>query len=709
MKVPTTIQMQRSDNAAATLCTMLAFYGRHVPIEEVRVTCPASRNGTPIELLCEATEAYDLECDIRDIDVDELKALKMPVVVLWKRRYYTVVKGFRGGLTYVSDPAKGEYEITEEKFRSVYGGKTVVMTPGPAFKKGGRPESLSKLLANRLGGLKKDLIKLLVINIIAVLLNMAFVEGTRRLLEKDTFAGQPSYLAGLLIGIEALILLAYTALALRKALLISDTSRRAAAKSGSQLFKHLFRLPTRFFDQISAGELMQRMENNSRLDRSLILSTIPRVIDAGTTIAYLALMFSYNKGVAVACLAVEAFYLFAMRAQRNAIALRARSMTTSSGALNASILNGIGTIETISTCGTERVFFHMWREAQTDFQDNSRQSLRLNAWTQIITSAHSMFSSAALLFVGAYFMVQDQFDAASLAAMQLVVGRMSSSLSNCLNMINNLQTMRTNIERVEDLNRRKTSPEYALSEGSNDGKLRGSLDVSHVSFRYYPGDPLALDDISFEMAPGKVYAIVGKTGCGKSTLLKLIADLYAPTSGEIRYGGKRRDEIPDVVFRSSVATVDQEIVMFEDTISENLRMWDETIEDYAMILSARDAQIHERIISEPDGYRALMRENGKGYSGGELQRLELARALEVEPTILLLDEFTSALDALTEDKVMRAIRTLDVTSIIVAHRLSTIRDADQIIVLDKGRIAAMGTHDELIERCKLYHDMVSTG
>jgi ABC-type bacteriocin/lantibiotic exporter with double-glycine peptidase domain len=413
--------------------------------------------------------------------------------------------------------------------------------------------------------------------------------------------------------------------------------------------------------------------------------------------------------VAVACLAVEAFYLFAMRAQRNAIALRARSMTTSSGALNASILNGMGTIETISACGTERVFFHMWREAQTDFQDSSRQSLRLNAWTQIITSTHSMLSSAALLFVGAHFMIQGKFDAASLAAMQLVVGRMSSSLSNCLNMLNSLQTMRTNIERVEDLNRRKASPEYALSEGSNDGKLHGSLDISHVSFRYCPGDPLALDDISFEMAPGKVYAIVGKTGCGKSTLLKLIADLYAPTSGEIRYGGKRRDEIPDVVFRSSVATVDQEIVMFEDTISENLRMWDETIEDYAMILSARDAQIHERIISEPDGYRALMRENGKGYSGGELQRRELARALEVEPTILLLDEFTSALDALTEDKVMRAIRTLDVTSIIVAHRLSTIRDADQIIVLDKGRIAAMGTHDELIERCKLYHDMVSTG
>lgn len=709
MRVPTVIQMQRSDNAAATLCTMLAYYGYYVPMEEVRGTCPASRNGTPIGLLVEAAEAYQLACSVEELDVDGLKALKMPVVVLWKRRYYTVVKGFKRGLVFVSDPAKGEYEITEEKFRSAYAGKAIVMVPGPGFKKAGKPESLRKLLNHRLGGLRGDLTKLLIINIVAVLLNMVFVEGNRRLLEEGTFDSQPRYLMWLAIFVEAVVLCAYTGFAIRKTLLVNDMSRRAAATSGSQLFKHLLRLPTRFYDQVSTGELMQRLDNNARLDRSLILSTIPRVIDIVTGVAYLVLMFSYNRYVALACLVVEVVYLLSMRAQRNAIALRSRSMTTSSGSLNASILNGMGTIETISASGTERVFFHMWRETQMDFQDSSRQGLKLNAMTQVISSAHNMLSSAALLLVGAYYMTQGQFDTASLVAMQLVVGRVSTSLSNCLNMLNSLQTMRTNIERVEDLNRREAVAELPLAAGEDHDKLRGSLSLSHVSFQYNTGDPLAVDDVSFEMAPGQMFAIVGKTGCGKSSLLKLISDLYVPTSGEIRYGGKLREEIPDVVFRSSVATVDQEIVMFEDTISANLRMWDDTIEGYAMILSARDAQIHDRIVSENDGYQTLMRENGKGFSGGELQRLELARALGVEPTILLLDEFTSALDAHTEEKVMGAIRALGVTSVIVAHRLSTIRDADQIIVLDRGRIVAQGTHDELMGSCQLYYDLVSTG
>lgn len=709
MKVQAVIQMQAADNAAATLCTMLAYYKRYVSMEEVRPICPGSRSGTPPDLLAEAAGAYGLDAEARQVSVDELKSMQMPVVVLWKRRYYVVVKGFHRGRVAVSDPAKGEYEITEEKFAKDFAGTAVTMKPGEGFERGGQPEKLRNMLARRLSDVRSELVKLFVLNLVVVLLNIAFVEGVRRVLAEHTFDGMPWFAVWVAIGIEALVLLLYTFFAIRKTLLVNDASRRAAARSGSRMFKHLFRMPMEFFDQASAGELMQRFNYNATLDRTIMLTLIPRSIDVVTAVAYLVLMFSYNVYVAIACLAVELAFLFAMRVQRNAVAIRSRSMVTSSGSMNAAVLNGMGMIETIKTSGTERVFFNMWRQSQEEFQESSATGLRVNAVTQAISGAHSMFSSAALLFVGAAFMMQGSFDAASMAAMQMVVGRVGNSLSNCASTLNTLQVMRTNIERVEDLYRRPAVPELPLVDGGFDDKLRGEVVVSHVDYRYNPGDPLAVSDATFTVQPGQVFAIVGKTGCGKSTLLKLIADLYRPTAGEITYAGLRRDEVPDVAFRSSVVTVDQEAMMFEDTVRANLKMWDDTIEDYAMVLAARDAQIHERIISEHEGYDTPMRENGKNYSGGELQRLELARALETEPTVLLLDEFTSALDALTEDKVMQAIRALGITCIIVAHRLSTIRDADQILVMDAGQIVARGTHDELMAAGGLYRDLVTMG
>ena len=707
MKVATTIQMQRSENAAATLCTMLGHFGLHVSLEEVRGVCPASRNGTAPKSFAKYAEAYGLCAHVHEADVGELRGLEMPVVVSWKRRSYVVLKGFRHGRVSVSDSAKGEYDITEDKFANEYGGTVIELSPGPAFQKGGRPTTLLSLILHRLACVRGDLAKLLVLNVLAVLFNLAYVQGMRQLLNEDVFAERTTFaLWGALLA-EAVLLALYTAAAIRKTLLIDDVSRRAAATSGARMFKHLFRLPMEFFDHTSAGELLQRMENNTSLDRSLIQTLVPRVIDVVMLVAYLLLMYSYNVWVATICLAVEIAYVVTVHLQSNAVTLRSRSMVSSSGSLSSSVLNGLGTIDTIKSGGTERVFFNMWKESQEEYQDDSRASLKVNATSQVISSAHSTFSHAALLFAGAHFMMQGSFDTAALAAMQMVVGRVGSSLSSCVSTITNLQSTRTKIERVEDIERREAVPEVPLGEGEEPEKLSGELVVDHVSFRYNPADAPAVDDVSLTMRPGEMYAIVGRTGCGKSTLLKLIADLYTPTSGDILYAGRRRGEIPDVVFRSSVVTVDQEAMMFEDSIRANLRMWDTTIEDYAMVLAAREAQIHDRIIRGEHGYDTVMRENGRGFSGGELQRLELARALEKEPTLLLLDEFTSSLDTLTEEKVMRAIRLSDATCVIVAHRLSTIRDADQIVVMDAGRIVAQGTHDELMAQGGLYCDLVA--
>ena len=274
--------------------------------------------------------------------------------------------------------------------------------------------------------------------------------------------------------------------------------------------------------------------------------------------------------------------------------------------------------------------------------------------------------------------------------------------------VNSLQKMRTNIERVADVENRPMREDIPLKPGMDYDKLKGHIEVKNVNYRYNKGDSLALTDVSLEVKPGQMVAIVGGTGCGKSTLLKVMADLYEAESGEVLYSGLKRSEIPDVVFHSSIVTVDQECVVFEDSVYSNIRMWDDTIEDYEIYLAARDAQIHNRILKDRDGYGTMMKENGSNYSGGELQRMELARALAHEPTLLFLDEFTSALDALTESRVIKSIRDKGTTCVIVAHRLSTIVDCDRIYVMDKGKIIQEGTHSELYAQEGLYRTLIGS-
>ena len=322
----------------------------------------------------------------------------------------------------------------------------------------------------------------------------------------------------------------------------------------------------------------------------------------------------------------------------------------------------------------------------------------------LIGEAYGNLMSAVLLFGGVVFIINGNFTMGMMSAFQAMLRKVNGSLKSFMSTGQSLQMMRSDIERVDDILER--DGETIIRTKGDADKLNGEVEVKHLSYRYNSGDAFAVDDVSFRVEQGQMVAVVGATGCGKSTLLKMLAGLYAPASGEILYDGKKRDEIPDVVFHSSVGSVDQELIFFEDSMKENLKMWDKTIEDYEMILAARDAQIHDRIMQNSETYDALVLENGRNYSGGELQRLELARALSQEPTIMLLDEFTSALDAITEEKVFQAIRDKGTTCILAAHRLSTVKQCDQILVMKNGRIVERGSHEELCQDGTLYRQLI---
>lgn len=706
MKIPVIMQMHSGENGIAMVAAMLACYKKYVPFEELRKTCTNSRNGMSIGNLCSAAESYGLMTEIVQLDVEALRKEKKPVVVYWKKKYYAIVKKIKKNKVSLMDPAKGAYDISLEQFQKKYSGKAIRFEKGPEFQPDGRQESSIHVIYNRLKNYKFALALTVILNSLVVFLGTYRITLRKDLIDDVMVNGDMDRflpLSAALIGLALVVLILNSA----KLIQLYSVSRRMSASSGSKLFRKLFALPIRFYEQNSKGELLERIENNTSLDNSLISSLVPKVVNSVMTFFYFGLMIQYNSIVAVICIVVEFFFIFISVTLQRKNAIIQRSINASSGAMNTSLINGMSIIETIKATGSERQFFGMWSSTQQSYQEDQNATVQITAVSSMADSIHTVTTSAILLFLGAYFIMVGQITVGILTAFQSIYNTMSASLQSMLSTANTVQKMRTNIERIEDINAREGVPEIPVQD-ENPDKLRGIVQVDHISYYYNKGDNLALDDINFTVGQGEMVALVGASGCGKSTLMKILSGMYEPVEGKVLYDGKERREIPDVIFHGSLACVDQEVMLFEDTISSNVKMWDDTIRDFEMILAARDAQIYDRITREREGFDANIQEDGKNFSGGERQRLELTRALSLETSILLLDEFTSALDSLTEQKVFDAIRKKGVSCIIAAHRLSTVIQCDKIIVMDHGRIAEMGTHDELYRANGIYRKLIET-
>ena len=710
MRIPIVIQMRSGENGAAALGMMLGYYGKFVPLEELREVCISSRNGSSPEQMMDAAAGYGLKAKLETPAVDGLRNMKLPLLVSWKRRYWCVVTSIYRDIISIADPARGEIRMTMEKFAQLYNGTVITLEKGPDFVADGKRESLYSLIRERIQKLRGPMLVLVVLTLLCIVINISMVHIQKNILDTYMKPGntQDTHEGYLALSLYIAALLAYFLFSLAKTGLINSSSRNISAVSGSSLFKKIFDQPLKFFEQYSAGELMARIDNNISLDNSIMRSLVPRIIDAVMTVVYLLTLVKYNPVMAIACFAAIVICLTATLYIQEKNAIASRSMTTSGNMLSTTILNGMSMIDTIKSTGSERSFYNLWRESMTQANEGKLRTQNISAVLNFVSGIQGSVLQGIQLFLGAFFVLHGNFTLGSMALFQGILNSMLSSLNNCMSSVNTLQTMRTNIERVNDIMNRESRRYIPLpeSECETADKLEGHLSASHVTYRYNKADSPAVDDVSMEVKPGQMVAIVGKTGSGKSTMLKILADLYKAESGEILYSGRPRDEIPDVIFHSSVMTVDQDTMMFEDSVYNNIRMWDNTIENYEVILAARDAQIHDRILNNSKDYGSMIEENGRNYSGGELQRLELARALAHEPTLLFLDEFTSALDALTEDRVIKSIRDKGTTCIIVAHRLSTIVDCDRIYVMDGGKVVQEGTHEELYAQGGLYRELI---
>lgn len=709
-KVPVVMQMEALECGAASLAMILAYYEKWIPLEQVRVDCGVSRDGSNARNVLRAARSYGLVAKGYRYEPEALrKEGKFPCIIHWNFNHFVVLDGFRGNKAVLNDPAKGTYTVPMKTFDESFTGICLLFEPGEDFLPGGKPQSMISYAKKRLVGAGAAIVFVTLTTIISSLLGVITPAFSRIFLDRLLTHENPDWLmpftlafAG--IGVVQLIV------AWIQAVYSLRISGKLAMVGNTTFMWKLLRMPMEFFSQRMAGDIQGRQQSNAMIAEQLVNTFAPLALEAIMMVFYLVVMLRYSVMLTlIGLLSVVANLVISRIISKKRINIT-RVQMRDAGKLAGTTVAGIEMIETIKASGAENGFFEKWAGYQASVNTNKVRFLQMNQILGLLPGLINSVCGTAVLVTGVFLAMEGEFTVGMIMAFQ---GFLSSFVSPAMTLISagqSLQEMRTDMERIEDVMKYPSDPVFENNVEAEEGeydKLSGNIELKNVTFGYSRlAEPL-IKDFSMTLKPGSRVAFVGPSGCGKSTLSKLISGLYQPWSGEILFDGKPMSQIDRGVFTGSLAVVDQDIILFEDTIANNIKMWDNSIEDFEMIMAARDAQLHEDIMQREGGYQYKLTEGGKDFSGGQRQRMEIARVLAQDPTVIILDEATSALDAKTEYDVVRSIKDRGITCIVVAHRLSTIRDCDEIIVLDHGNVAERGTHEELMKNGGAYTQLVS--
>ena len=710
-KVPVVMQMETLECGAASLAMVMAYYGKWVPLEQVRLDCGVSRDGSNAKNVLVAARSYGFDAQGFRCEVGALKKdMSYPCIIHWNFNHFVVLDGFKGDWAYLNDPARGEVKVSMEEFDRSFTGICLQITPGPDFQPGGKPKSTIAFARKRLVGAGAAVAFVMLSSVIGYLFGIINPIFSRFFMDR-LLTGENRELLMPFIALMSVMAVAQVIVAWIQAIYELKISGKMALVGSSTFMWKVLRMPLEFFTQRMAGDILQRQGTNASIAATLVNTFAPLLLNTIMMFFYLIVMLRYSvllTMVGIVTIILNLLMSQIISAKRVNIT---RVQMRDSGKLVAATVSGIQMVETIKASGAENGYFQKWSGYQASVNAQSVKYAKLNQYLGLIPALLTTLADAAVLILGVWLSMQGSF---TLGKVMLFQGFLSSFMAPATTLISAgqmIQEMRTEMERVEDVMEYPTDSAFAelpLDEDADYSKLTGQIDIKDISFGYSRlGKPL-IQNFSMSMKPGSRVAFVGTSGCGKSTLSKLISGLYQPWSGEILFDGKPISEIDRSVFTGSVAVVDQDIVLFEDTIANNIKMWDESIEDFEMILAARDAQIYDDIMAREGGFYSRLTEGGKDLSGGQRQRIEIARVLAQDPSVIIMDEATSALDAKTEYELVKAVKDRGITCIVIAHRLSTIRDCDEIIVLDKGVVVERGTHEELYAKGGFYTELISS-
>jgi NHLM bacteriocin system ABC transporter peptidase/ATP-binding protein len=712
VRTPTVLQMEAVECGAAALCIVLRHHGRHVSLEELRIACGVSRDGSKASSVARAARAYGLAAQGMRLEIDALCQYAFPMIVFWNFNHFVVLEGLDQKRAWLNDPATGPRVVGMAEFSRSYTGVTLVFNPQPDFQRMGKPRGMIATLSTRLRNGRAGLLYVFIASLAMVIPGLAIPVFSQVFVDSYLIARLDSWVKPLLLGMAVTALLRAALVWLQQTYLLRLETRLALASSADFLW-HVLRLPIDFFSQRHAANIAQRVGANDNIAQLVSGELATNAVALVTLVFYAAIMFAYDvvlttAGIALTMLNV-ALMAYLSRSRQDAT-LR---LQKERGKLGATLVGGIQIMETIKAGGGEADFFTRWIGLRAA-ANNTEQALRL--YFHILGTLPMLVSAvitAVILGFGGLRVMSGDMTVGMLVAFQSLMASFSAPVDNLMGLAGRLQEARADLDRLEDVLHYPIDPRFAAGGEQArtamafvDEKLQGFLELRHVSFGYSRLEPPLLQDFCLSLSPGQRVALVGASGSGKSTVARLVMGLHQPWSGDILFDGRARNEIAPRVLNASLAGVDQDVFLFSGNVRDNLSLWDQSLPEPDMVRAGQDAAIHSTVAARSGGYDTAVTEGASNFSGGQRQRLEIARALAGNPRILVLDEATAALDTATEKEIDDNLRRRGCTCLIVAHRLSTIRDCDEIIVMEQGRIVERGTHAALLAQGGAYASLI---
>ncbi|MFF7442898.1 NHLP family bacteriocin export ABC transporter peptidase/permease/ATPase subunit [Streptomyces sp. NPDC008122] len=700
VRTPTVLQMEAVECGAAALAMVLGHHGRFVPLEELRIACGVSRDGSRAGNLLKAARGYGLQAKGMQMDLAALTEVTAPAVLFWEFNHYVVYEGTGRRLgrpgVYINDPGSGRRFVPMDQFDTSFTGIVLTFEPGAGFRRGGTRPGVLAALPTRLRGTSGTMAAAVVASLLLVAVGAWVPALSRTYIDMFLIGNQTSLLGVVFAAMATALVLTATLTALQQANLLRG--RIIASTLGSARFlRHLLRLPLAFYAQRNPADLVQRLQTNDAVAETLARDLAAAAVDAVVVLLYALLLWTYDPQLTVVGVLIALLNVVALRIVVHLRATGTQKLRAESARLTNTAYSGLQLIETMKATGGEDGFFRRWAGQHATTLDVQQRLGVPSAWLAVVAPTLAALNSALILMIGGVRAVEGHLTVGLLVAFQALVTGFTAPITRLNGVAGRVQDFAADIARLRDVENFPVDPVHTRrAPDAATRRLTGHVELEGVTFGYSPLDAPLLKDFRLTVGPGQQVALVGGSGSGKSTVSRLMSGLYTPWEGAIRIDGMRLEDIPRSALAASVSFVDQDVFLFEGTVRDNVALWDPSVPDEAVVAALQDAAVYDEVARRPGGIRSRVEQDGRNFSGGQRQRLEIARALVRRPSVLILDEVTSALDAATEQIVIDNLRRRGCACVVIAHRLSTVRDSDEIVVLDRGTVVERGRHEELL-------------